>query len=171
MTYKKQKLVTSQLDWYDALPASTTTPWICTCTISTSVTWVIWKSAVTATYVRNVTGCGNMLGCCTDMNGPVPEMLSTSILVYHTAKTVFDRLEDEGIDVPEENRYFPYRATYDIEVMLQPTNKRRSKKLEWTSHHVLLSVSVCSNVPTYTEPICFLRKVIPVRRWSPVCSI
>jgi hypothetical protein len=76
--------------------------------------------------------------------------------VYHTTQTVFDRLEDEGIDVPEEHRYNPYRATYDIEVMLQPTEKRRSEKLEWTSHHVLLSVSVCSNVPTYTEPICFV---------------
>ena len=26
--------------------------------------------------------------------------------MYHTAKTVFDRLEDEGIDVPED-RFFP----------------------------------------------------------------
>ena len=76
--------------------------------------------------------------------------------VYHTTQTVFDRLEDEGINVPEEDRYYPYRATYDIEVMLQPTDKRRSEKLEWTSDHVLLSVSVCSNVPTYTEPICFV---------------
>jgi len=40
--------------------------------------------------------------------------------------------------------------------MLQPTDKRRSEKLEWTSHHVLLRVSVCSNVPIYTEPICFV---------------
>ena len=36
--------------------------------------------------------------------------------VYHTPQTVFDRLEDEGIDVPAEDRYYPYRATYDIEV-------------------------------------------------------
>jgi len=74
--------------------------------------------------------------------------------VYHTA--IFDRLEDEGIDVPEEDRYYPYIATYNIEVMLQPTDKRRSEKLEWTSHHVLFNMSVCSNVPTYTEPICFV---------------
>jgi hypothetical protein len=47
--------------------------------------------------------------------------------VYHTPQTVFDRLEDEGIDVPEENRYYPYRATYDIKVMLQPTDKRRMR--------------------------------------------
>ena len=76
--------------------------------------------------------------------------------MYHTAQTVFDRLEDENIDVPSEERYYPYRATYDIEVKLQPTDKRRSEKLEWASHHVLLSVSVSSNVPSYTEPICFV---------------
>ena len=32
--------------------------------------------------------------------------------VYHTSQTVFDRLEDEHIDVPAEYRYYPYRATY-----------------------------------------------------------
>jgi hypothetical protein len=73
-------------------------------------------------------------------------------VVYHTPQTVFDRLED----VPEEDRYYPYRATYDIEVMLQPTDKRRSEKLEWTSHHVLLSMSVCSNVPGYKVPVCYI---------------
>jgi hypothetical protein len=76
--------------------------------------------------------------------------------MYHTTQTVFDRLEDEGIDVLEEDRYYPYRATYDIEVMLQPTDKRRSEKLEWTSQHVLLSVSVCSNVPVYKVPVCYI---------------
>jgi hypothetical protein len=79
---------------------------------------------------------------------------NSSCRKYRT--TVFDLLEDEGIDVPEEDRYYPYRATYDIEMMLQPTDKRRSEKLEWTRHHVLLSVSVCSNVPTYAESICFV---------------
>jgi hypothetical protein len=27
--------------------------------------------------------------------------------VYHTTQTVFERLEDKGIDVPEEDRYYP----------------------------------------------------------------
>jgi hypothetical protein len=76
--------------------------------------------------------------------------------VYHTPQTVLDRLEDEGIDVPAEDRYYPYRATYDIDVMLQPTDKRRSEKLEWTSHRVLLSVSVRSNVPGYKVPVCHI---------------
>jgi hypothetical protein len=57
--------------------------------------------------------------------------------VYHTAQTVFDRSEDEGIEVSEEDGYYPYRATSDIEVMLQPTDKKRSEKLEWTSIRML----------------------------------
>jgi hypothetical protein len=55
-----------------------------------------------------------------------------------------------------EDRYYPYRATYDIDVMLQPTDKRLSEKLEWTSHLVLLSVSVRSNVPGYKVPVCHI---------------
>ena len=34
---------------------------------------------------------------------------------YHVPKTIFEELEDEGIIVPEEARYFPYRATFDFE--------------------------------------------------------
>jgi len=31
--------------------------------------------------------------------------------VYHTTKTVFEEPENEGIIVPPEHRYYPYRAT------------------------------------------------------------
>ena len=34
---------------------------------------------------------------------------------YHVPKTVFEQLEEEGIIVPEEARYFPYHATFDFE--------------------------------------------------------
>jgi hypothetical protein len=88
--------------------------------------------------------------------------------VHHTAQTVFDRLEDENIDVPTEDRYYPFRATYDIEVMLQHTDKRRSEKLEWTS---LMYYSVCLCVPTFLGiqfQCATSRRVIPERQWSPV---
>ena len=74
----------------------------------------------------------------------------------HTQQTIFEQLEDENIDVPAEDRHYPCRATYDIEVMLQPPDKRRYEKLEWTSQHVLLSVSVCSNVPGYTVSVYYI---------------
>ena len=118
---------------------------------------MLWRSTATVSCVPSVIDYGNMLGCCRH------EQTCTGDVIYkypggmyHTTQTVFDQLEDEGIDILEEDRYYPYRATYDIEVMLQPTDKRRSEKLEWTSQHVLLSVSVCSNVPVYKVPVCYI---------------
>jgi hypothetical protein len=73
-------------------------------------------------------------------------LLADFCQVAQTGPHCLSGLEDEGIDVPAEDRYYPYRAIYDIEVMLQPTDKRRSEKLEWTSHHVLLSVSSPASV-------------------------
>lgn len=38
-------------------------------------------------------------------------------VVYHPAKTIFDIIEDEGIEVLEELKYSKYRTTFDIEVI------------------------------------------------------
>ena len=35
--------------------------------------------------------------------------------VYKVPQTIFDLLEDEGIVIPEELKYFPYGATFDFE--------------------------------------------------------
>ena len=78
---------------------------------------------------------------------------------YHVPKTIFEELEDEGIIVPEEARYFPYRATFDFECYFDKEKAEELKsteKLNWQSTHVPLSVSVCSNVPEYQEPKCFV---------------
>lgn len=78
---------------------------------------------------------------------------------YHVPKTIFEELEDEGIIVSEEGRYFPYRATFDFECYFDKENANQEKnteKLTWQSAHVPLSVSVCSNVPGYQEAKCFV---------------
>ena len=78
---------------------------------------------------------------------------------YHAPKTIFEELEEEGIIVPEEARYFPYRATFDFECYFDKENANQEKnteKLTWQSSHVPLSVSVCSNVPGYDEAKCFV---------------
>ena len=78
---------------------------------------------------------------------------------YHVPKTIFEELEDEGIVVPEEWRYFPYRATFDFECYFDKEKAQELKnteKLTWQSAHVPLSVSVCSNVPGYQAPKCFV---------------
>ena len=77
-------------------------------------------------------------------------------------KSVFQKLEDYCISVDERDRYYPYRATFDIETMCQQEPEGEgepqssSKKLTWRAKHVLLSVSVCSNVPDYEQPKCLV---------------
>ena len=40
--------------------------------------------------------------------------------------------------------------------MFYPPEKGRTAKLEWVNQHVLLSITVCSNVPEFTESKCFV---------------
>ena len=78
---------------------------------------------------------------------------------YHVPKTVFEQLEEEGIIVPEEGRFFPYHATFDFECYFDKEKAQELKnteRLNWQSSHVPLSVSVCSNVPGYQAPKCFV---------------
>ena len=78
---------------------------------------------------------------------------------YHVPKTVFEQLEEEGIIVPEEARYFPYRATFDFECYFDQEKAQELKntdKLNWESSHVPLSVSICSNVPGCQAPKSFV---------------
>ncbi|XP_070567231.1 uncharacterized protein [Ptychodera flava] len=78
--------------------------------------------------------------------------------VFQLNPTVFESLDDVGIMVPEGLRFYPYRATFDFECYLDkdslPSND--AEKLCFVSKHELLSVSVCSNVPSYEEPRCFI---------------
>ncbi|CAH3020547.1 unnamed protein product [Porites evermanni] len=66
------------------------------------------------------------------------------------------KIRDHPID---EWRYFPYRATFDFECYFDKEKAQELKnteKLTWQSAHVPLSVSVCSNVPGYQAPKCFV---------------
>ena len=76
---------------------------------------------------------------------------------YKTPPTIFQLLNDEGLTIPEHLKFFPYRATFDFECMFTPeTDLNDTEKLTWNAKHVPLSVSVCSNVPDYDQPKCFV---------------
>ena len=76
---------------------------------------------------------------------------------YNTPPTIFQLLEDEGFTIPEHLKYFPYRATFDFECMFSSTTGlENTKKPTWNAKHILLSVSVCTNVPVYDQPKCFV---------------
>ena len=81
--------------------------------------------------------------------------------VFGAPSTIITEIRDHtGIDIVDTDQlFYPYRITYDIECMLTkgelPDDTPTSK---FTSLHEFLSVSVCSNVPGYTDPICFIRE-------------
>ena len=75
--------------------------------------------------------------------------------VYRPQLNPLELLKENGIDVDPEV-VFPYRATFDFEAYFEksdlPQTKQMNSKTHVTARHVPLSVSVCSNVPTFTEP-------------------
>lgn len=75
---------------------------------------------------------------------------------YTSPKTVFDKLEEYGIDVPRKERIFPWFVVYDFEAMLVPILDEGTEKLTWTAKHVPISVSICSNVDDLTDPRCLV---------------
>ncbi|XP_066265252.1 uncharacterized protein [Branchiostoma lanceolatum] len=80
---------------------------------------------------------------------------------YNRRQTIFEQLDDVGIRVNPDDRFYPYRATYDIECLLKPISGQSTDKMTWEAVHELLSVSVCSNVPGFTKPKCFVSEGNP----------
>ena len=58
---------------------------------------------------------------------------------YHVPKTVFEELEEEGLIVPKEARYFPYRATFDFECYFD-----QEKAQEVRNGQIELGICPCS---------------------------
>ena len=75
---------------------------------------------------------------------------------YTAPKTIFDKLEEFGIEVPHQKRLYKWFLVYDFEAMLVPIQGDGSDKLTWTARHVPISVSIASNVDGYTDPHCIV---------------
>ncbi|XP_071805255.1 uncharacterized protein [Asterias amurensis] len=82
--------------------------------------------------------------------------------VYRPAPSIFDRLLDENISVPAEDRCFPHRATFRFEIFPDTSEKtEKTTKTRVEYKHIPLSVSVLSNVQGFEEPKCFISKGDP----------
>ena len=60
--------------------------------------------------------------------------------------TIFERMEQVGVVVPETDRYFPHFITYDFEAYMVASTSFENK-------HTPMSFSVCSNIAGLTEPV------------------
>ena len=80
--------------------------------------------------------------------------------VFGAPPTVWEIVEKEtGINVPPLRRSYPYWMTYDIEsVLLKQNLPAGTATTSFHNEHQLVSVSLCSNIPGYTKPVCFVRE-------------
>lgn len=75
---------------------------------------------------------------------------------YENRKTVFEKMQIWGIDIQGVKDVFhDYYAVFDFECFLKQIEIIR-KSTSYKCEHVPSSVSVCSNVPGYTEPKCII---------------
>jgi hypothetical protein len=72
-------------------------------------------------------------------------------------ETVFDKLEELGIVLPDEEKFYPWFITFDFEAVLQQINDHPTSKLRWIEKHQPISVSVCSNVDSYKDAVYFVK--------------
>ena len=79
--------------------------------------------------------------------------------IFHPPKNIFEKIESmTGLIVPNEYRFYPYRATFDIESYLPKSSDENTPKLSFNTDHILMSISICSNIPEYDTPFCMISK-------------
>ena len=77
--------------------------------------------------------------------------------VFQIPKTVFQELEDMGLQFDPADKFFPYFATWDIESFQHDVRSTSgAAPLQWTAEHVPASISVASNVPGHENAFCFV---------------
>ena len=71
---------------------------------------------------------------------------------YQLSETIFERLEDVNINVPQELRLFSHLIVFDFESITVPDSTLKNTDLtSWIGKHVPISVSISSNL--LSEPI------------------
>ena len=75
--------------------------------------------------------------------------------IFKAKETIFDKLAMIGINVPPNDRHFPYYACFDFESLFNKQNlPQNAQQLSYEARHVPLSFGVASNVPGFTEGVC-----------------
>ena len=71
--------------------------------------------------------------------------------------TIFQKLEEINVFVPQKDCYYPFFTSYDFECFLIAiTYLKHSEILSFEAHHVPLSMAIASNVPGREEAVCLV---------------
>ena len=75
---------------------------------------------------------------------------------FNPPASIFKELAEYGYVVPEKDRLYPWYAVYDFEAMLKKIENISTEKSRWNQRHCPVSVSLCSNVNSFEEAVCFI---------------
>ena len=66
---------------------------------------------------------------------------------YQLSETIFERLEDVNVNVPQELRLFSHLIVFDFESITVPDSTLKNTDLtSWIGKHIPISVSIASNL-------------------------
>ncbi|CAH1795089.1 unnamed protein product, partial [Owenia fusiformis] len=76
---------------------------------------------------------------------------------YKQDKNLFELLDSFGINIPDEQRYYPHVSCFDFEALLATDHEiSNTKKIKWLADHQPVSVLLCSNLEGYKDPHCII---------------
>lgn len=82
--------------------------------------------------------------------------------VYKPPMTIFERLPLHGIHIPSSLQFYEHKIVFDIECTLDSdTQQADTVRTNYTHRHELASVSMCSNIDQYEEPVCYISDGCP----------
>ena len=77
--------------------------------------------------------------------------------IFKAKEAIFEKLAMIGINIPPNDRYFPYYACFDFESLFDKQNlPQNAQQLSYEARHVPLNFGVASNVPGFTEGVCYV---------------
>ena len=77
--------------------------------------------------------------------------------VFALPQNVFEQLEVHGVEIPPHLRFFEHRIAFDIECFLcEETDRPNTERVAFSHRHELASISICSNVPDFENPVCLI---------------
>ena len=78
-------------------------------------------------------------------------------IVFRLTPTSFEELLELGIPVSKSDRFYPYFLVYDFECILSKKNlPPNTSLLEHQAKHIPLSCFLCSNIPGFRSPTCYI---------------
>ena len=76
---------------------------------------------------------------------------------YEENKTIFEELEEQGINVDPEDQFFEYFLCFNFEAMQKKiVVENADLNTVHTAQHIPISVSIASNVPDFEKPHCIV---------------